>query len=360
MAKNKLIRIKPEGVLRIHSHLGDFAGCGQIRTIIPAVLCSQLQHYRLQAHVTYNMYAVMDPSFYKDMHFCKFQRSATENQLKMLTLIKGISRKTGTKLIYEVDDLITDEVPESNHASAYYKQHWPYIRQMLELVDGITTSTSSLANVLHKYNENVTVIPNHLPGFNWGNPYFRGNEPTKPRILYPGSSNHFNYDKPGGDFSPVLLDYIKKTTDKYTWIFVGGFPFELKSMLGKEIEYHPWQSLFNLPSFLKDLDPTIGIAPLEDNLFNRCKSNIKMLEYTALGIPGVYSKVTPYRKAQLTSESPEDMISQIETLANDVTLRDQVWKKDYATVRDQLFWEDNGNILKYINSHMRLVGKEII
>jgi glycosyltransferase involved in cell wall biosynthesis len=39
----------------------------------------------------------------------------------------------------------------------------------------------------------------------------------------------------------------------------------------------------------------ICIAPLRDNLFNHSKSSIKFLEYSALGIPGVYSRITPYK-----------------------------------------------------------------
>jgi hypothetical protein len=38
----------------------------------------------------------------------------------------------------------------------------------------------------------------------------------------------------------------------------------------------------------------IFMAPLTDNLFNRCKSSIKYLEYSALGVPGVYSRLEPY------------------------------------------------------------------
>ena len=32
----------------------------------------------------------------------------------------------------------------------------------------------------------------------------------------------------------------------------------------------------------------------EDTPFTRCKSDLKVLDYSALGIPGIYSRVTPY------------------------------------------------------------------
>jgi len=44
-----------------------------------------------------------------------------------------------------------------------------------------------------------------------------------------------------------------------------------------------------------------AIAPLEKNEFTRCKSDIKFLDYSALGIPGIYTKHT-HMKAQLFME----------------------------------------------------------
>jgi glycosyltransferase involved in cell wall biosynthesis len=40
----------------------------------------------------------------------------------------------------------------------------------------------------------------------------------------------------------------------------------------------------------------IGVAPLRDTAFNRSKSDLKFLEYAALGLPGVFSDVDPYSR----------------------------------------------------------------
>ena len=53
------------------------------------------------------------------------------------------------------------------------------------------------------------------------------------------------------------------------------------------------------PSFarwLRDLAPEfdIGIAPLVDTAFNQMKSDIKIMEYTALSLPSMASPVGPY------------------------------------------------------------------
>lgn len=181
---------------------------------------------------------VADPNFYKSQAFVKFQRSATADQLKMFSMFsKKMRKQTSTPMIYEIDDLVVEcegeFIPDWNFASSYYKKNKPYIEQMLAMVDGITVSTPYLKQVLRKYNKNVSVVKNRLAKCLWGeikecNPVIKSD---KPRILYPGSQNHFGIEGrtgEGGDFGKELLDYIGDTADKYEWIFVGGIPSELK------------------------------------------------------------------------------------------------------------------------------------
>jgi hypothetical protein len=47
----------------------------------------------------------------------------------------------------------------------------------------------------------------------------------------------------------------------------------------------------------------IWVAPLQDNLFNRCKSSLKFLEYSALGVPGVFSQLDPYERSSATART---------------------------------------------------------
>jgi len=46
---------------------------------------------------------------------------------------------------------------------------------------------------------------------------------------------------------------------------------------------------------LAGLDLDLALAPLEDNRFNVCKSNLRLLEYGACGFPVVCSDIDPYR-----------------------------------------------------------------
>jgi glycosyltransferase involved in cell wall biosynthesis len=234
---------------------------------------------------------------------------------------------------------------------------------MLSIVDGITVSTPKLKEIYSQFNENIVIIPNHLAKFIWKEAVPKITENKRPRIIYPCSMNHFTLPgkgSHGGDMGPKLLKFIQDTVKDYDWQFIGGLPNELIGLVKSgEIKQHPWLSVYHYPDFLKSLNADIGIAPLEVNDFNRCKSSIKQLEYVACGIPGVYTNIDPYDRTLLKSSSEEEFIANIETLAKDPDLRLKVWEHDYEQVKDELFWEDNNNIIKYVNSHLSLFGKEL-
>jgi len=285
----------------------------------------------------------------------------------------NIRSQTKTPLIYEIDDLLID-IPEWNYAHDYYKENFIFISEMMKMSDGLSVSTEKLKEVYSKFNSKIVVIPNHLPKFLWGDiePKWENKnkwedvQKNKPRILWAGSENHFcnknlsqKYGRVGGDFGDKLIDFIKKTINDYQWVLVGGFPLELADLKNKGIEYHGWRDILHYPQFIKTLNVDICIAPLLDNLFNACKSNIKMLEYTAMGCPGVYSYIDPYKDAYLASKTEDEFIGNIERLVKNYDLRKLTFDTDYATIKDNLFWENDNNVKKYVNSYLGLFGKRL-
>jgi len=349
------------------SYLGDAQGCGTIRVIFPSLLLHHLQIKKLTIHTFYLSYFIGDPNYYKNFTFIQFQRSATKEHLDMFRHFKNtIQPMARVPIIYEIDDMLFD-IPEWNYASEYYKQREPFIEEMLKLSDGITVSTHKLKEVYTRFNKNIAVIENHLPKFIWGDIFPKHEyEPRekKPRILWGGSQNHFatkhllDRGIKGGDFSNKLLNFILKTSDKYQWVFSGGLPGELEKHKDK-FEYHGWVDVFNYPNHLKNLDVDFCMAPLMKSEFNDCKSNIKQLEYVAIGCPAVYSNARPYEKCTLRAETDDEFIGYIEQLADDIDFRATVWRKDYQACRGQLWWEESGNLKKYINSYLSLFGKKL-
>lgn len=361
MSKNMKIKppktvIKNNSRISFHGFVADKGGCGHIRIILPFLYANieRWKNKNIQINPSWGMKYITDPSYYKDTLYVIFQRAATEEQLQVVKYLKqNVFCHTGTKIIYEIDDDLID-VPEWNMASDYFNKHRKYCLNIIENSWGVTTSTEHLAKKLRKYNKSVNVNPNHLCKYMWGDiPDIKEIE-GKPKVLWCGSSNHFalpGSKYSGGDFGDELIEFIRKTTDKYDWIFIGAIPRELLDIKDK-IHHHNWQSIFNYPYYIKSLDVDIGLAPLFKHDFNRSKSNIKALEYTAAGIPGIYSNMVPYENLKNTCDTDEEIISNIEKLASDIDKRKETWNHDYELLKDQLFWEDNNNVKKYLNNYL--------
>jgi hypothetical protein len=92
--------------------------------------------------------------------------------------------------------------------------------------------------------------------------------------------------------------------------------------------------------FFGQQDCDILIAPLIDNEFNNSKSSLKFLEYSALGIPGVYSKLLPYEQVVkhgingYLAESEHDWENYLNQLVEDPMLRKEIGTAAQKTILD--------------------------
>lgn len=365
--KKKLKPVERPAKLGFLSYVGDTQGCGTIRVIYPYLYINHFRKQNLMCHSTYLMNYVQEPLWYKPFTFVQFQRSATEGHLKLIQHFKNtVQKQLPIPCIYEIDDMLFN-IPKWNYASAYYNQSENIVKNIMSECDAMITSTAKLKELYSPYCEKISVIPNHLPKFVWGeifpaHEYY--DEKKKIKILWGGSQNHFAMEKivgpniKGGDFGDELLKFIRKTTDKYDWVFMGAIPEELNDIKNK-LKFHPWENIFEYPKALKDMEPDICLAPLQDIEFNQGKSNIKCLEYSAAGAVGVYSDVLPYKFMTKRAKTDEEMISHIEELANNIDLRASTYNKDYQRVQSQLWWEENDNILKYISTYLAMFGQKL-
>jgi glycosyltransferase involved in cell wall biosynthesis len=352
---NTPTKIKTPARIRMFHHVGDLSGCGTIRVVIPSMILNNYYSENYQFESMYNTRYISTTGAYRDCSYVTFQRSATEQQHLMIKHLKATDPTR--KVIYEIDDDLLN-IPEWNFASSFYTQRRSIIEKIMSECDGIVCSTEHLKRVLSPYNDSIVVSPNHLPRFIWGEPKPKEEESDKVRIMYAGSHNHFDQKGDKGDFSPMLVEYVKKTADDYQWIFVGGMPQSLKD--DKRIINHFWRPVIEYPSFLKSLKPDIFLAPLEDNKFNASKSNIKALEAAALGIPLVASNREPYKDMIYTASTDPYFIGLVDNLAGcGLSNRNDIWRMQYEHLKDQLFWEDNEhkNLLSYVNKHLRITGK---
>ena len=92
----------------------------------------------------------------------------------------------------------------------------------------------------------------------------------------------------------MVADVIKSLADQVDWIFFGMCPEVIRPYVR---EFYSGVSTLDYPKKLIALSQTwdLAIAPLEINLFNECKSNLRILEYGWCGLPVVCSDITPYQ-----------------------------------------------------------------
>ncbi len=206
----------------------------------------------------------------------------------------------GKKTIYEIDDALWD-IDRTNPAYDAFmsEQSLKAMYNMLTMADGLTVSTEYLKKQLKNFNKNIAVLPNCLDMIKWER-YRASREKVqaektdnKIRIGYAGSTTHFLDFRILKNVLPEILRRNPNVILKLIgcdWRVI--FKEEFKG-LENQVEVVPWVDLENYPYSLTDID--IGLAPLADTNFNRCKSNLKWLEYSTMGIPTVASGVEPYK-----------------------------------------------------------------
>ena len=123
----------------------------------------------------------------------------------------------------------------------------------------------------------------------------------------------------------VRLQLVGAVGDQELLRVFDGLPVDVLNT-GRPVDY-PAFVAWMVDSLRWDL----AIAPLEDSPFTRCKSDLKLLDYAALGVPGIYSRVAPYattvrhgETGWLAESAPDGWREALERLVDDADLRSTV------------------------------------
>jgi hypothetical protein len=301
----------------------DYSGCGFWRMIWPEHLLNAYNH--CVAHGSTVM--VLDPRWYVHTKVVRIQRQATEHQLNFVKFLKEIQPQIGFRLIYEIDDLVFHEdIPEYNKYKPAFTDDSirKNILEIMNLCDEVTVTCQFMKDYYAEKtgHKNITIIPNYPPKFWIGNHYdpkwisdCYDQYQKKPRILYAGSGAHFDVENRVGhndDFAHVIKA-IYDTVDKFQWVFLGAFPLPLRPLVESgKIEFHQWANLYNYGEKIKNLRVNMMVAPLQDNNFNKSKSDLKLIEANAFGIPIACQNLCTYEDAPFKFNTGEEMIETIQ------------------------------------------------
>lgn len=249
-------------------------------------------------------------------------------------------------ILAEIDDDITD-IAAYNPAAEQLKpgsQQRTIALAQFRNSDGLIVSTPYLKEVYSEYCDNIYVVPNSIDISFWN----RAKRKRKPgvRIGWIGANSHQQDLELLKDVIPVIIQGNPESRFVITCPQVPAF---LKELPGVEV-VEKWEEILKYPSYLASLDFDIGLAPLVDNKFNRAKSNLRWLEYSALGIPCVASKVGHFAETVrhgkdgfLASNSGE-FIKHIQSLISSVQLRKTIGSAARARIETDFNVDKNVDI----------------
>lgn len=299
-------------------------------------------------------------------------RNATEKQILEADLVvlqdtggvNGSSQaqfmlKNNIPYIVEFDDFVHHVSPHNLAGYPAWNPSTLYIYRAMETTKsamGMTVSTPQIAREYFPYNQSIYVVPNYLDKERWDNQISKRND-GKIRIGWMGGNAHADDLKM---ISNVLHKLVREYKGKVIFETIGMTRHELANVFpfqeftascphcGYEGELHhfPGESLDDYPLVLAGKGWDIAVAPVINNSFGNCKSDIKIKEYAACGLPIVASPIVPYKEAAASNaqivfaETFDEWYNALKGLIQDSERRDEMTKKNRQWVKD--YWiQDN-------------------
>lgn len=305
--------------LKIFYFSQDLFGCGWYRCHVPGVALRDLGGHEVV------MDEIITPEIVQDFDVIVFQRRLDEGSLRAIQDANLLKKLT----VYELDDNVFHIDPKSPAFAFWSKpEHQKGVVVSMRACKLVTTSTNNLAQVFKPINSNVVVLKNMLP-----EKFFqveKESHPGKVVIGWAGGAQHYS--------DLVLIQgVIEAVLDMYPQVEVvlagmpaHAYPFQINP----RIHILDWQRVEEYPkNTLAKID--IGLAPLVDNQFNRCKSDLKFIEYGMLKIPIIASPVGPYlesiehKKTGFLAKTPKDWLKYLKRLIEDEDYRKEIAEAAY-------------------------------
>lgn len=274
------------------AHLADLAGCGFHRIMRPLQIMGRNGIITGRAESQFLPDAVLK-GIRPDV--VVWQRQCDENHVE--TIKRYRAALPDAYFVYEIDDAMS-AVPDKSW-------HKPYMAANIDertaiavaLCDVVTVTTQDLADHMKSFcylGTKVRVVPNMLGQDDFEQATQVKHEASK--ITDPTRSHKLRIGWGGGIGHAGDLELLHEAMvilkDEVEWVFLGMDPDVPVGV----VKFHagianPDRYLASLAAINVDLI----VAPLEEHLFNRCKSNLRLLEAGACSYPVIASPVAPYK-----------------------------------------------------------------
>lgn len=237
----------------------------------------------------------------------------------MVRLARQLQR-SGVAVVWDNDDqrvaLLEEQTRARGQEGLAAQRFFASMRAMARTADVVTTPSEGLAH-LHAADSRreVRILPNLLP------PTFRRPERVMPHegvqvgwVAMPAHAHSFDALEIRATLTHLLA--------RHAHLFVVGIGLDL-GLQSTRYTHVPALQYGTLAERLPHLD--IAIAPLADTAVNQARSDVKLKEYAAAGVPWLASPVGPYvglgerEGGRLVADG--DWFAAIEELMNDADTR---------------------------------------
>jgi glycosyltransferase involved in cell wall biosynthesis len=374
----------------------DKSGVGKFRSVDPHVKLQNLYPDDFHVDIDYEP-NVNDINFWKKYQIVHFHRSIGADYDAAPNLIKQL-RGMGIVVIGDIDDYWLPTKEHPIHQLIVQNKLHEKILANLKVCDYVITTTEIFANEIRKFNKNVIVLPNAVDATD---PQF--NEPTlssdKVRVGWLGGSSHLHdlklldgmvsklsglqdkiqYHLCGFDIRGTITEINKNTGEKTqrpikpeetVWVkYENIFTNNYKIITPKYKEYLDTFTENDYPGVLDEnyvrvwTRPVntyaknyskfdISLAPIKNHVFNRMKSQLKVIEAGFYKKALIASNVGPYTidlkhsldkgnfidgNALLVDEhrNHSDWAKNIKLLVNNPNMITDLGERLYETVKDK-------------------------
>lgn len=328
----------------------DDGGCGFFRCIQPATFLNRsglsdatevLRSPSMEQLMNADLVVMQDTGSVESSNLVNFM---IQNKIPFMT---------------EYDDFVQHISPRNLGGYMAWNPSTLFLHRSMEATkkaSGVTVSTNQLAREYFPYNPNIYVVPNYLDKDKWDIPVVKRSD-GKIRIGWCGGNAHADdlrmvskvIDKIVKEYKgKVVFETMGMTRQELAGVFPMKIQNEVCSSCGYEGELHhyPGESLSQYPTVLASKGWDIAIAPVINNAFGNCKSDLKIKEYSAMGIPIVASPIVPYKEAAKSNaqicfaETFEEWYNALKGLIDSQARRDEMARSNKEWV-SQYWIQDN-------------------
>ena len=382
----------------------DKSGVGKFRSVDPHIMLQNMYPDDFHVDIDYEP-KIHDMSYWKKYQIVHIHRNIGQTYEETPQIIEWL-KLNGIVVIVDIDDYWLPTKEHPIHQLIIQNQIHKKIVNNLKVASYVTTTTKIFADEIRKFNKNVEVFANAI---NPKDPQF--NEPTLPsnkiRVGWLGGSSHLHdlrlmngfisklsplqdklqYFICGFDIRGSVTEINKETGEqkqrpikpeetvwaRYEEIFTDNYKIvtpKYKEFLSKfeEKEFFGWENenyvrVWTKPvtTYAKNYSKfDISLAPIQNHIFNRMKSQLKVIEAGFYKKALIASNVGPYtidlkhalNQGQFTdgnallvneSNNHSDWAKNIKKLVENPNMIIDMGERLYETVKDKY---DLNNVTK--------------